>query len=295
MNFAVIGGDMRSVYLSSFLKRAGFKVSCFALDDAPGGKIDSCAPSAKKAVLGADCVILPLPVVNMRGKLNAPLSAFSYEIEDILRSIPQNVLVCAGKPDGRVRDLADDLKLSFVDYFSREELVALNALLTAEGAISIVLRESPITIWDSEVLIIGFGRIGRMLAERMRALGAKVTVSGKDAGDMAYIRAMGCFALETRALACELKGFDTVINTVPSRILGREQLKHIDPQSLCIDLASKPGGIDLEAAKDLNINVMWVLGLPAETAPITAGKIIMETVLNIMQEKVQGVLDVPGR
>ena len=285
MKFAVIGGDMRNVYLALLLRREGFEVSNFALDAAPDNTLDSCAISAEKAAHGAACAVLPLPVSNERGRLNAPLSAFSYDTEDILKSLPPGIVICAGKPDDRIRAAADNLGINIVDYFSREELVALNALATAEGTISLLLKNSPITIWDSRVLIIGFGRIGRMLAERLRALGAHVSVSARNAGDMAYIRTLGCAALETGSLGPELRNFDTVINTVPARVLGREQLGCIDQNTLVIDLASRPGGLDFEAAKDLNINVMWALGLPAETAPATAGKIIMETVLNIMREK----------
>ncbi|MEG0777716.1 MAG: dipicolinate synthase subunit DpsA [Oscillospiraceae bacterium] len=289
MKFAVIGGDMRIIALASMLFEEGHEVSCFALDEAPENTVKCCALSAEKAARNADCVILPLPVLNSRGKLNAPLSAFSHSAEEIFCTLPKSAVICAGKPGEALTQLADKLELNLVDYFEREELVALNALATAEGAISLLLRNSPITIWDSRVLVIGFGRIGKMLAERLRALGASVTVSARKPGDMAYIRAMGCRALDTRTLGSELRSFDTIINTVPASVLGRDRLNQLKSDVLCIDLASRPGGIDFEAAKELNVNAMWALGLPAETAPLTAGKIIKETVLNILSEQRGGV------
>lgn len=285
MKFAVIGGDMRIVRLASMLESEGHEICCFALDEAPADLIKSCALAVCASAQDADCVILPLPVLDMRGALNAPLSAFKHNAEEILQALPKTAVICGGMPGEKLSKISKELGLDFVDYFLREELVALNALATAEGTLTVLLENSPITIWDSRILVIGYGRIGKMLSTRLLALGAHVAVSARNAGDMAYIRASGCEALDTRTLGAQLGRFDTVINTVPARVMGREQLKLLKKDVLCIDLASRPGGFDFEAAKELDINTLWALGLPAETAPITAGKIIKETIMNIMREK----------
>ena len=44
------------------------------------------------------------------------------------------------------------------------------------------------------------------------------------------------------------------------------------------------GGVDFEAAKEAGVKVIWALSLPGKTAPITAGKIIKDTILNILNE-----------
>lgn len=285
MKFTVIGGDMRMVSLAAALEDEGHDICTYALEKAPEGTVKCCGLTAKMVSSGADCIILPLPVLNARGTLNAPFSAFSHDAQAILRELPPGSLVCAGKPDEKLKSLAASLSINLVDYFEREELVVLNALATAEGAISVLLRNSPITIWESRILIIGAGRIGKMLAERLRALGAYVTVSARRASDMAYIRTRGCHALDTRTLGAGLSEFDTVINTVPAMVLDRARLDCLKSDVLLIDLASSPGGIDFEAARELDLNALWVLGLPAEIAPVTAGKIIKEAVLNIINER----------
>ena len=284
MKFACFGGDMRIVSLASMLEAAGHSVCCFALENAPADKIKSCSLCPAAAAAQADCVILPLPAENSHGGLNAPFSAFPRSMEKLLSGLTPKTIICAGKPSSELLALAERQQLRMVDYFQREELVALNALATAEGAISVLLQNSPITIWDSKILIIGYGRIGKMLAERLRAMGAHVSVSARKPGDMAYVRAMGCKSLNSTELSGRLGGFDTVINTVPSLILNKELLTQLPPEVLLMDLASRPGGIDFEAAADMGLNVIWALGLPAETAPVTAGRIIMETVLNILAE-----------
>lgn len=284
MKFLIAGGDLRFAWLAALLRREGHEVCCFALDGAPPELTGSCA-LAPGAMDDADCIVLPLPVLGAGGGLNAPMSAFSYDIEMIFAALPKTALVCGGLANDRVLRVAREQGLELVDYYQREELVALNALATAEGALDLILHTSPMTVWDSRVLVVGYGRIGKLLAPRLRALGAHVTVSARNDGDKAYIRANGFDALDTRSLGAELAAFDTIVNTVPARIFGRARLAQIRPDALCLDLASRPGGFDFEAAKTLDRNVVWALGLPAETAPETAGRIIGETVINILREK----------
>lgn len=285
MKFAVMGGDMRMVSLAAMLYDAGHEVCTYALDAAPEGSVRLCGLTAAGAGQEADCIILPLPVVRSGGLLNAPMSAIAHDAAELLRQLPQGSLVCAGSPDKTLLLEAEKASLRMIDYYAREELVALNALATAEGAISVLLRSSPITIWESKILIIGAGRVGKMLASRLRDLGAEVTISARKASDMAYIRAMGCKAADTRTLSSELSKFNTIFNTVPAMVLSSDKLKLLSPDTLLIDLASRPGGIDFEAARILKLRTIWAQGLPAETSPVTAGRIIMETVLNILSEQ----------
>ena len=67
-------------------------------------------------------------------------------------------------------------------------------------------------------------------------------------------------------------------------VIGRECIDCIKKDAFIIDLASKPGGTDINYAKQKGINTVWALSLPGKTAPVTAGKIIKETVDNILFE-----------
>ena len=50
---------------------------------------------------------------------------------------------------------------------------------------------------------------------------------------------------------------------------------------MLIDLASKPGGVDFSAAKELGIHAVQALSLPGKTAPRAAAEIIKNTIYNI--------------
>jgi polyribonucleotide nucleotidyltransferase len=83
-------------------------------------------------------------------------------------------------------------------------------------------------------------------------------------------------------IACEA---DLVFNTVPAVILDEGILSKLSRDCLVIDLASKPGGVDFNTARDLGIKTIWALSLPGKVAPITAGEAIKDTILNILDER----------
>lgn len=285
MVFAIIGGDQRQALLCRLLIEDGHEVRAFALEKAEHDPAVVSALSPEAAMTGADCVILPLPVTGQRGFLNTPLSAGEYEITDILDAIPRGVLVCAGRVDASTRTLAGALDIQLIDYFQREELVIQNAVATAEGALGLIMQDTATTVWDSRILVIGFGRIGKVLAHRLRGLGARVTVSSRSYADKAWCEAYGYDTLDTRHLEGHLDAFDVVVNTVPAPVLGENRLKELAHDALVLDLASKPGGMDFAAAARLGVRAVWALSLPGEVAPQSAGSIIRDTIYNIIGEQ----------
>jgi dipicolinate synthase subunit A len=220
----------------------------------------------------ADCVILPLP--------------FEWN-DEVMRSLSPGQLIFAGRVTEEDAAKAAELGLVLHDYFAREEMAVLNAIATAEGAIEIVMRETAYTLWRSSVLVVGFGRIGKVLSNRLTAIGAKVTVSARSCADRAWISAYGYGNVDTLTLGEKGNGLDSfniVINTVPSRIFGAERLKQLKDGCLVVDLASKPGGIDFKAAAELGINAHWALSLPGKVAPLSSAKIIRDTIRNMERE-----------
>ena len=146
------------------------------------------------------------------------------------------------------------------------------------------MEELPITLQDARVLVIGYGRLGKVLARQLHGLGARVTVAARNPADRAWVRAWGYGDVPSDHLAGHTGGFDLSCNTVPVCLLDREALSGVTPGCLVIDLASKPGGVDFAAAGELGVKVIWALSLPGKVAPVTAGKAIRSAIYNIMTE-----------
>ena len=285
MKFAVIGGDMRQVKLAELLHADGHEVATFALDKIRLADGVKQLPTARVATDGSRVVVLPLPVQSREGMLSTPLSVGLHTTREILSTLNPSQTVLLGRADNAVRELFAAQGTVFTDYLQREELAVLNAVAATEGALGLIMQETAVTLWNAKILVIGFGRIGKLLCHRLRALGADVTATARTPADLAWIRAYGYTPMETSKINGKFDRYDTIVNTVPTCILNEERLRTVAPECLCLDLASKPGGIDFAAASKLGVRAMWALSLPGEVAPTTSGVIIRDTIYNILREK----------
>ena len=163
-----------------------------------------------------------------------------------------------------------------------EELTVLNAISTVEGAIKIAIGEREETIHESNVLVCGFGRIGKILCDRFAGLGAEVFCAARKEADLAWIREKSCIPLKYNEIFKYSEKFDIVINTVPAKILNKPELDSFRNDVLIIDLASAPGGIDTEYAKKMGRKVIIALGIPGKEQPKTAGKYIKDVIDKIL-------------
>ncbi len=271
----VVGGDLRQATVARLLKDEGYDVHSAMLSD------DDFNISKLKE---ADIVILPLPVSYDNVYINTPLSKRRITIAEVLGSLSGECLVLGACLSCEIEKMLCEKGLKYCDYYKREELIIKNAIPTAEGALEIALSEMPITLFGANVLVTGYGRCGKVMADRLFKMGANVTVSARKFSDFAWIESAGMKSVHTGSLALTASKFDLIINTVPSVVLTEAVLSQVRDDALIIDIASKPGGVNLEAAKRLGKKVIWALSLPGKCAPVTSGKIIKETLMNIFAE-----------
>lgn len=278
LHFWVAGGDPRCLTLAQALAGDGHTVHTYALGP------DAVSPAETLSGAGfADCVILPLPA--HKGKyLNAPLVPSPPLLSQVLDALSPGQLCCAGRVSPELEGEARARELRLIDYFAREELAVANAVPTGEGAIQIAMEELPITLHGSRVLLIGAGRLSKVLSRQLQGLGARVTVAARRFSDLAWAEVWGCAAERSDELRGWLCAYDLIINTVPALLLGREELEELKPGCLVIDLASAPGGVDFAAAGELGVKAIQALSLPGKVAPVTAALAIKAAVYNILTE-----------
>lgn len=283
--FSIIGGDFRTIAATSKLISLGNSVKVFGFDDisAFDEKVIF-TTSLDEALSGSEYILLPIPYSSGNGYISTPLFKENVKTEDLVSKLTPKQTVLAGKIDKLFSAILETKGIPFYDYFASEEFSVKNAVPTAEGAIEIALREMPVTLNGSNCLVTGFGRISKLLSSLIKSFGAHITVSARRHSDIAWITAKGYDAIYINELSDNIHKYNVIFNTVPHKILDKELLKKVNKSCLIIDLASKPGGVDFEAAQDFGLNIIWALSLPGKVAPLTAGEIICETVLNIIKE-----------
>lgn len=280
----IAGGDLRQYYLAQILAK-----TCTVYTTG----LEKCAPAFSgelphtqvSTLPPPDYIILPVPAEAEKGILNTPFSAARISTEVILSCADEHTVVLGGRMDGSLLSTINEHGLIASDYLKREELAVKNAAVTAEGAVCLAMEELPYTIDQTPVLVIGYGRIGRLLAKKLGALGAKVTVAARSLEARAWAQTEGCNACSIESLDKELPAFPLIFNTAPAEVLSETLLTRVRLDCLIIDLASKPGGIDQLCARRLGLKTIWALSLPGKTAPYTAAQIIAETVENIDAER----------
>ena len=283
ISILIAGGDMRQIYCARRLS-GDMKIGLAGFDDEfiPMDMLGSRADISAKGCY--DCAVLPVVPLNGSDMLSTPCSRTGLRPEYIRDMLRPGGLILAGKADDRLRRLFPENEL--LEYMSREELCLKNAVPTAEGAVQAALEELPVTLNGMRVLIVGMGRIGTALAAILKGFGADITAAVRNERGAAKARLAGIKSVYTDHIRAE---YGLVFNTVPGLVFGRDKLAEFGSRTLFIDLASKPGGMVPEAASELGLRVVWALGLPGKTAPVTAGEIIAETVSAVLAERGEAV------
>lgn len=279
-SFGVIGGDERMRYLAASIAADGYPVCAYGFENS--GPIRGVAETSLPDLVKRSAVILlPLPATRDGETLLAPFAAEPIRLNDDFAAQLCNRTVYGGMIQKLTASSAIWKEIEPEDYYRREELAVGNAIATAEGAVAAAVREYPGTINGASCLVTGLGRIGKNLTLLLHAMGAHVFVAARKKSDLMFARSLGAEPLTYREIT---RRFDIIFNTVPARVIGAPVLAQQDADTLILELASAPGGIDRESAARLQVRVVEALSLPGRVAPKTAAEYIKEAVYNMLEE-----------
>lgn len=274
--FSILGGDRRMIYAARLLAMAGFRVLGFGLSEKPNEKVTIC-DNADDA-LRADFILLPIPMSRDGKTLSAPALKKPLFISEILEKAPSHATIFGGKTNA-----FSDPRL--MDYGSRSDFGALNATPTAEGALLLAMQHLSCMVSGTHVGIVGFGKIGKATAALFHAAGAEVKVFARRGEVCAVASLLGYHAAPLAELPEHAEAFRCLINTVPAPVVGDAVLSRMQKDTLLLELASEPYGVDFDLAEKYGINAILASGLPGKYSPETAGIAISKTVLSMLYEK----------
>ena len=270
---AVIGGDTRQVELINGLISSGADVVCFATPQEGLKNSVELVTSLDEALSKIDALILPITGTEADGTLRFTTPDVKLT-KEILGKLSPETPIFIGSVVPVLAEICEKLNLPVIEMAKDDELNILNSIPSAEGAVELAMSMTPFTIHHSNSAVLGFGRTASTLSRMLKGIGANVTVVARKSSDRARAFEMGFKALSFKSFDSEISSFDIIFNTVPSRVLDREHIKMMKPFSYIVDLATPPGGVDFEAAKEFGITAELALGLPGKVAPFTAGKIL---------------------
>ena len=279
-NISIIGGDLRIVKLVDMLNADGYNVYTYGLEQANIDDIQKCK-SIEEVSEKSDIIVSSIPFTSDGVNVNTPFSKNKISIEEVAKYIKGKTFI-AGRIEEELYQKFSETKV--IDLLKREELTVLNTIATAEGTIQIAMEESTKTLHGSKILVMGFGRVSKILSNMLKGIGAEVYCETRTTVNCAWIKAYGYNPILLDELDENLNKFDIIINTIPHIILNKERLKKVKKDCIIIDIASNPGGVDRNSAKELGIKMIWALSLPGRVAPITSAEFIKETLENIIKD-----------
>ena len=283
LKFAIVGGDRRLDLRAGLLRRDGNRVCTYALERAELPEDIPKAGCLQGCVYGADCVVLPTPA-EAGGFLFTPLSGEKLRAEELAAALWQGQRLFGGRLGDALCLAALRQGLVVEDLMRRPDFTAGNAALTAEGALGVLMAESEKSLWRSRVLVLGWGRIAKILTLRLLGLGARVAVAARRAEARVTASVLGAESFSFEELESRIGAFDFIVNTVPARVLSDGALCAAAEDALLLELASAPGGFDRGLAENIGLRAVAAPGLPGRCAPLRAAELMREAICASLEE-----------
>lgn len=289
-DYAVIGGDLRQVYLTREFARHSNRICHYALSKSPDeqNSIDTAsvtaAASLEELCKASSCIIGPIPLCRNGNFLNQ--SAFGEPImtDQLLNSLKPGQFFFAGSIPEAFSRTASEKGVQIYDLLLDPSLTVFNTIATAEGAVCESIRQSPLNLHHSRCAVLGYGKCGRTLTYCLKGMFCHVSVISNTEEKRAQASLVADTALDLTDFKTCASEFDFIFNTIPLQFITRELLAKMKPSVTIIDIASAPGGVDFKAASELGIHAALCPGLPGKYAPGSSAKALREAIERIVSK-----------
>ena len=284
-NFGIFGGDLRQVYMAEVFIQMGYRTTVYGLSEKVKNSNCYTASTLVELFKLSNVLIGPIPMSRDTTNITAKVAFSDFTIDDISSLLYSHHILMGGVIPTPLLDICARRKISYFDYMKSDKIAVKNAIATAEGTIMEAIRSSDINIHHSNCLVLGYGRCGKILAQKLQGLNAVVTVAARSEDALAYAQASGHGTILLTNIKDHISSFDYIFNTIPYRILDSDILRLVNSHVTIVDIASSPGGINYEYTKSHNINAGLFLGIPGKVAPRSSANILVTETLRYLKER----------
>lgn len=255
------GNDKRQLALGKLFEQNNIPVTyCNRQDEIPDLTVCQVSPAGF-------AILLPVPC-----------SDSLYQ--QVLETVQRGTIVLGGNVSEEFIHQCSIQGAKVYDYLKSPSVVIHNTIATAEGAICEAIKHSPWNLHGSACLVMGYGRCGSVLADRLKGLGCRITVSARNLIKIAQAETCGYAILKPET---ELGQFRFLFNTIPAPIVDANMLSALSREITIIDIASSPGGCDFKYCEEHDIPAYLCPGLPAKYAPDSSAEIIFRHIHEVFQ------------
>ncbi|RKN86469.1 dipicolinate synthase subunit DpsA [Paenibacillus ginsengarvi] len=288
IQITLIGGDARQLEVIQKFSELDATVTLIGFDNLQYAYSGVTKVSLSPQVLEkADAVILPVVGTDDNGVVESIFSTTDMTIRDEhIAALPSHAKIYTGMAKPYLKKLVSEHNTKLVELLDRDDVAIYNSIPTAEGALMMAIQNTDITIHGSTSMVLGLGRTGMTMARTLQGLGAKVLVGVRKPEHFARAWEMGFTPFYLADLAHQVTSIDLLFNTIPTMIVTAQIIASMPHRAVIIDLASKPGGTDFRFAEKRGVKAILAPGLPGIVAPKTAGRILANTISQLILDDV---------
>ncbi len=261
-DIALIGGDRRTACMAPIFMKKGYRVACYGTLKVTN---ENRVHSLREALENAAIIVGGIPF-EKDGCLYTQQDVPEISLAELQRCLRKHQKIFGGVIPESFRRLCEEREIDCYDFMKEEHLAIYNAIATAEGAILEALSHKDTQLHRSPVLVLGYGKCGKVLADKLKGLSACVTVASSDAKELALASSLGFTTLPLSQLQQKICCFEYLFNTIPACMLTGHCLENMNKDSMIIDIASNRIGVDYERAKALKLQALYCPGLPGKYA-----------------------------
>lgn len=294
ISIGVIACDLRQVYMARMLAKEGYKIHlvysekldkeklCKIMLDSDFSEFNNLRISSDitDILLTSEVIAGPVPFNKISEFITIP--KFINALTD--RTNVNKTLLFAGVIDNDYKNTLSDNGIKCIDFMDIEELAVYNTIATAEGIIAEAILYKETNLHNSECMVLGYGKCAKTLANKLKGIGANVTVVARNPMDLTTASSLGHSTLNITSLKNHIYCFEYIFNTIPHMIIDDSILEHVHPESVIFDIASVPGGVDKYSAAKRNIKLVHSLGIPGKYAPKSSGEAIGKYLIQYIEK-----------
>jgi dipicolinate synthase subunit A len=282
-DFAIIGGDKRQIFMADEFIARKYSVITYGLPDSVLDPSCKVADSLEDAVTSSQIILTPIPVSKDGKKIIAQNPKSDLTLKQLIHFLTAGQKLFGGCLMQDLIKSCENKNVYYLDFMEQEEIILFNTIATAEGTIAEAILNSNTNLHGSSCLILGFGRCGRTLAEKLKGLCQKVDIAARSSLALAAANASSFGTVFLSELSEKIGLYDYIFNTIPSLIITKELLLKTKPNVVIIDIASAPGGVDFTASEELHRNAKLCLGLPGKYAPKASADFLVNYLLTLLE------------
>lgn len=195
--------------------------------------------------------------------------------DEEINLIPKKISLYCGKLSENHQEKLKNKDVVYHNLMNDEIFTIKNANLTAEGVLALILENSPKSIFENNVLILGAGRIAKALSIYLGRLGVHHAMVrfNKEKFPECFTFTNTCYFGDD--YQTHLHEYDVIVNTIPQVLFDEQNFGKIARDTIYIETASTNS---IDPALATHFKFVPAPALPQRYSKQTAAKYLLENI-----------------